>query len=217
MKHQKLAGCRMSPLHTFLRYCENSKLEKKILDCGAGGEEPPLFLFHQLGYRTYGVEISDEQLEKARVFCKKRGIDLGIRKGDMRNLPFEDRSFSFVYSYDAVFHMPKREVSIAMEEMKRVLKKEGLLFVNFVSTKHIAFGRGREVGAGEFMQNGRCGKVLLSYYEEDEPDQYFNGFEVLCKVERIMKFTHNGAHDLGSDVEVKQHVYASLDYIAKKR
>jgi cyclopropane fatty-acyl-phospholipid synthase-like methyltransferase len=97
----------MSPLYTFLRYCERSSLPKEILDCGAGGEDPPLYIFHSLGCTSHGVEISEEQLKKARGFCDAKGIELNIRRGDMRTLPFEGCSFSFVYSYDTVFHMPK--------------------------------------------------------------------------------------------------------------
>lgn len=204
-------------LFLFLRLCERSKLEKEILDCGAGGEKPPLYIFHLFGYKTHGIDISEEQVKKASAFCEKKGIDLGIRKGDMRNLPFEDRSISFVYSYDTIFHMPKKEVSVAMEEMKRVLRKEGLLFVNFVSTEHSGYGKGQEVGAGEFIQNGRYGKVFISYYEEDEPDQYFNGLEILCKEKRIREFTRRGARALGFNVDVKKHVYASLNYVTKKK
>jgi SAM-dependent methyltransferase len=78
----------MSPLYTFLKYCENSRLPKEILDCGAGGKEPPLYIFHLLGYGSHGVDISEEQLKKARDFCDKKGVELDTRKGDMRNLPF---------------------------------------------------------------------------------------------------------------------------------
>lgn len=207
----------MTPLYTFLKYCENSRLEKEILDCGAGGKTPPLYIFHLFGYKTHGVDISEEQLKKAHEFCKEKGIDLDIRKGDMRNLPFEDSSLSLVYSYDTIFHMPKKEISIAMEEMKRVLKKEGLLFVNFVSTEHSGFGKGQKIATGEFLQNGRHEKVLISYYEEDAPDQYFNGLALLCKEKRIVEFTREGTRALGFNVDRKRHVYASLDYVARKK
>lgn len=195
---------RMSPIYTFLRYCENSKLEKEILDCGSGGKESPLYIFHQFGYKTHGVDISEGQVEKARAFCKEKGIDLGIRMGDMQNLPFEDLSISFVYSFDTIFHMPKKDIVVAIEEMKRVLRKNGLLYVNFVSTEHSAFGKGQKVGEGEFIQNGRHGKILLSYFRDDEPDQHFRGFEILCKQKRIMEFTRSGARAIGFDANRKK-------------
>lgn len=207
----------MSPILTFLKYCENSKLEKEILDCGAGGERPPLHLFYLHGFKTHGIDISEEQVAKANAFCKEKGIDLDIRKGDMRSLPFEDNVVSFVYSYDTIFHMRKKDVALAMEEMKRVLKKKGLIFVNFVSTEHSTFGKDERVGPGEFMQSGHHGKVLISYYEDDEPDPYFGGLEILCKQKRIMGFTRSGARALGFNVNHKRHVYASLDYFARKK
>jgi len=207
----------MSPLYTFLKYCENSRLQKKILDCGAGGKEPPLYIFHLLGYSSYGVDISEEQLKKARNFCDKKMVELNIRKGDMRNLPFDDCSFSFVYSYDTIFHMPKKEVAIAIEEMRRVLRREGLLFVNFVSTQHSGFGVGQEVGAGEFIQNGKHGEVFISYYEDNEPDLLFHGFEILSKEKRIVELTPSGARALGFTVDTQKRIYASLDYFARKK
>jgi len=207
----------MSPLYTFLRYCENSKLEKEILDCGAGGKAPPLYIFYLSGYKTHGVDISEKQIKKTRAFCEEKGIDLGLRKGDMRNLSFKNGSISFVYSYDTIFHMPKKEIAIAMDEMKRVLKKHGLLFVNFVSTEHGGFGKGQEVGNGEFMQNGHFGEILLAYHKDNEPDQYFNGLDILCKQRRVMKFTGDGARALGFNVDSDEHVYASLDYFARKK
>ncbi|MBZ9634051.1 hypothetical protein [Clostridium sp. FP1] len=53
------------PLYNFLKYCNTNSLEKNILDCGAGGSNPPLSLFYEFGYKTYGNEIYKEQLEKA--------------------------------------------------------------------------------------------------------------------------------------------------------
>jgi len=35
-----------TPLFDFLNECNKSTLEKKILDCGAGGGAPPLAIFH---------------------------------------------------------------------------------------------------------------------------------------------------------------------------
>jgi ubiquinone/menaquinone biosynthesis C-methylase UbiE len=207
----------MSPLYTFLKYCENSRLQKEILDCGAGGKEPPLYIFHLLGYSSHGVDISEEQLKKARDFCGKKRVKLNIRKGDMRNLPFENCSFSFVYSYDTIFHMSKKEVVTAIEEMRRVLRREGLLFVNFVSTRHSSFGVGQEVGAGEFIQSGKHGKVFMSYYEDNEPDPLFHGFEILSKEKRIVELTRSGARALGFTVDAEKYIYASLDYFARKK
>jgi hypothetical protein len=108
-------------------------------------------------------------------------------------------------------------VAVAVEEMKRVLRREGLLFVNFVSTQHSGFGAGQKVGPGEFVQNGRHGKVFISYYEDNEPDTLFNGFEILSKEKRIVELTSKGVRALEFTVNSQKHIYASLDYFARKK
>lgn len=196
-------------LFLFLRVCEDIKLEKKILDCGAGGRMPPLYIFHMFGYKTQGVDISEEQIRKARTFCEEKGVNLGIEKGDMRDLPFEDSSFGFVYSYDTICHMPKKEIAIAMGEMKRVLKKDGLLYVNFFSTEDSKFGKGEKVGNGEFVHDEHGGKEMHSYFKDDEPDRFFVGLEILAKQKRML--------ETSTTISGKKRVRAYLDYIVKKK
>lgn len=196
-------------LFLFLRFCEDSKLEKKILDCGAGGRIPPLYIFRMFGYKTQGVDVSEEQIRKARAFCAEKEVDLGIEKGDMRDLPFEDSSFSFAYSHDTICHMPKKEIAIAMEEMKRVLKKDGLLYVNFFSTEDSRFGEGKKVGNGEFVHDEHGCKELHSYFRDDEPDRFFVGLEILAKQKRVL--------ETSAMASGKKRVRAYLDYVARKK
>jgi ubiquinone/menaquinone biosynthesis C-methylase UbiE len=89
---------RQTQLYKFLSYCNQSDLEKIVLDCGAGGNCPPLALFSEFGYKTYGIEVSDSQIEKARTFSKEHNVELNISKGDITSLTFEDESISFIYS-----------------------------------------------------------------------------------------------------------------------
>ena len=98
-----------SQFYTFLRECEKSNLEKTVLDLGAGGDLPPLGLFHLFGYKTYGIDITEKQLELASEFCKTYDINLNIRKGNMIELKFDDESISFVYSINSMIFLTKKE------------------------------------------------------------------------------------------------------------
>jgi len=186
-----------TPLYKFLRYCNASPLEKTVLDCGAGGADPPLQLFHEYGYETVGVEVADEPFRQAQQFCKEQGMDLNILKGDMRCLSFKNGSFSFVYSFNAIFFMSKKDIAMSMKEMERVLRPGGLCFVNFVSVD--------EPDAGPFCRPF-LGNPRFSQHEDDEPNQYFRRFEILHKEKRIIEKRTNG----------KRSLQAYLDYIAKK-
>ncbi|MCK4476899.1 class I SAM-dependent methyltransferase, partial [Candidatus Bathyarchaeota archaeon] len=104
---------RATPLYKFLRYCNDSPLERTVLDCGAGGNNPPLQIFSDYGFETYGIEISGEALKQAQNFCKENNLKLDLLKGDMRKIPFKDEAFSFVYTWNAIHMMSKEDVALA--------------------------------------------------------------------------------------------------------
>jgi len=155
-----------TPLYKFLRHCNSSPLEKRVLDCGAGGADPPLQIFLECGYRTYGIEISQDPMNKTKSFCIEHGIKLNMLKGDMRKIPFKDEAFSFVYSYNTLPLMSKKDVETAISEIERVMEPNGLCFVNFVSVDDEA--------------------PADSCYEDDEPDMYFANFEIIHKEKRTI-------------------------------
>ncbi len=196
-----------APLYTFLSYCNASPLERVILDCGAGGAKPPLALFFEHGYRTYGVDVSEEQVEVARQFCTQRAMDLRIVRGDMRALPFENDSMSFGYSINSICHMPKRDVDRSVQEMKRVLKKGGLCFVSFLSVEDDRCGKGTQQGPGEFFSAEGGGQVLHSFYGDIEPEAYFRGFTLIRREKRRVEYFKKEF----------ARVWAAIDYIAQRR
>lgn len=170
---------RQFPIYRFLWFCEKSELEKKVLDCGAGGVLPPLILFNQRRYETHGIDISDTQVQKAKEFSNELGIDLNIIKGNMRKLPYENESFSFVYSYNTIFHLTKADIKIALNEITRVLKRNGLFYVNFLSTDDNLCGEGKELGKGEYLQKEGNGEVVHTFFEDDELKEYLENFDIL--------------------------------------
>ena len=51
-------------------------------------------------------------MAKAQGFCRENKMQLNIFGGDMRGIPFANESFSFVYSYNAIFFMTKPDIHI---------------------------------------------------------------------------------------------------------
>lgn len=193
-------------LYRFLNYCNECNLEKKVLDCGAGGECPPLAIFSEHGYKTYGVEISDSQLEKARSFSEKYGMELNISKGDMKKLPFENETISYIYSYNSIFHMTKMDIAKSINEIKRVLKPGGICCLNFLSLQDSGYGQGQELGENEFLQLERDETVIHTYYDIDEAETHFKDMKILFKENRILERIYEGE-------KIKQ---GYIDYIVQK-
>ena len=193
---------RHTPLYEFLRQCNASTLEKIVLDCGAGGENPPLSLFYQYGYKTYGIELEEDSLTEAQKFCEDNDMPLNIFRGDMRKIPFPDEMFSFVYSYNAIMFMTKPDIAIAMMEIERVLKPGGLCFVNFASVD--------DPDKRPFNQTSPLIQYLKSerfaFHEDNEADDYFETHQILRKEKRLLEKLYEG--------EISKQAY--IDYIARK-
>jgi ubiquinone/menaquinone biosynthesis C-methylase UbiE len=124
-------------------------------------------------------------------------MELNILKGDMRHISFRDECFSFVYSYNAIFFMTKKDIATAMKEIERVLKPNGLCFVNFLSVDDPE----RNIFCKPFLENKG-----FSYHEDDEPEEYFRNFKIFHKEKRITRKIWKS----------KWLVQADMDYIAKK-
>lgn len=199
---------RQNQLYTFLLYCNDVELKKEVLDCGAGGNCPPLAIFAEHGYKTHGIDNDDKQIELAKEFEVNQGLDLGIMKGDMKELPHEDNSISFIYSYNSIFHMSKKEIETVIIEIRRVLSVGGLAFINFASIHDQRSCVGKHVGDGEYLQMERGEEILHSYFDDNEAEKYFQGFDILYKENRVRE----GRTQNGGKVRL-----GFIDYILEKK
>ncbi|MHA2365013.1 MAG: class I SAM-dependent methyltransferase [Candidatus Hodarchaeales archaeon] len=203
-----------TPLYGFLRECQKSPLKKEVLDCGAGGYPPPLALFNKNGYVTYGIDITESQIKEAQKYCQENNIELNITKGDIRAIPFERESISFIYSYNTSIFLSKNDTQLALNEIERVLKPNGLCFINFLSIDDEDFGIGEKLNEGEYLNEPGYfdwteEKMIQTFYKDTEPDKYFKNFEVIRKEKRIVERKCNDCN--------KIHKQAFIDYIAKKQ
>lgn len=193
-----------TPLYRFLEYC-NNETGQSILDCGAGGQMPPLSLFAGYGFQTTGIEIDQNQVTKANAFGQSLGQNLNIQVGDMTRLEFADHTFDFVYSYNSIFHMMKVDIDKALSEMKRVLKPGGLMFVNFLSVDDFRCGQGPHLGQHQYEQMDDE-PVIHSYFDYNEAEKYFEDMIFINKERRIIERMYEGSR-------IKQ---GFIDYIVRK-
>jgi len=146
---------------------------------------PPLALFHQLGFDTCGIDTSDEQLNKAAQYCKENKIDLHLQKADMRNMPFENASFDYVYEQQSMCHLTKKDTARAIAEMYRVLKKGGLCFLGLISTDTFPL-MGREKEPGEFHSGeNEEDEVVHSAFDDSEAERYLENWEIIRKDKKV--------------------------------
>ncbi len=158
---------------------------RKILDCGAGGPRPPLALFSQSGMETYGIDISNAQLAKAGDFARDNGLSFRLSQGDMRQIPFADEVFDYVYEHYSMCHLSKRDTATAVGEMHRVLKRGGLCFLGVISIDSrpkTFFGEEKE--PGEFWSDGDDSHRHCMFTDR-EADRLVSNWSVIAKEKRV--------------------------------
>jgi 2-polyprenyl-3-methyl-5-hydroxy-6-metoxy-1,4-benzoquinol methylase len=193
------------PLYNFIKYCESSNLEKKVIDCGAGGKFPPLALFHSFDYEVYGIDNSIEQIRAANIYESKNNINLNIELSDMTNIPKPNESYSFLYSYNTSVHIPKSQFVQAISEFNRVVKKGGLIFINFLNYDCDTYGKGRKISDGVYAPYND--ETQFVHYSSEELEGLLGNFEIMYFEKKIISRK--------IDNEVIQSGF--FDYILKKK
>lgn len=112
-----------------------------FLELGAGTGQDSLF-FMENGMDVTCIDLSTEHIKK----CKKKNLNAILM--DLYNMDFEDNSFKGIYAMNCLLHVPKKDLSRVLKEIKRVLSDEGILFIgnyggkNFEAVKETTNGKG---------------------------------------------------------------------------
>ena len=86
----------------------------------------------------YGIDLSPDVEKKAKINLEKNEIPVKTYVGDIREMPFENETFNYIYTMGTIEHLP--DPKIAMKEISRVLKKGGTAVVG-VPNKYEWFGK----------------------------------------------------------------------------
>jgi SAM-dependent methyltransferase len=97
--------------------CNPGRRPLKILDIGCGTGVLVDELTTQ-GHEVWGLDISEEALK----FCRMRGHNKRLYRGDATNLPFADCRFDLVTAIGVIEHLDNDEIFLS--EVWRVLKPQ---------------------------------------------------------------------------------------------
>lgn len=134
-----------------------------ILEIGVGtGNLASKFL--SKGCNIIGIDQSRDML----TFAKKKYPNLKLRLGEFLKIPYENKSFDVIVSTYAFHHLKDEEKVVAIEEMLRVLKDDGIIVM------------------GDLMfENDESKEIILkdlSNTQKDEiEDEYYSNIEFLKK------------------------------------
>lgn len=128
-----------------------------VLNVGSGPGRDGLLL------QSAGLDITCLDASTSMVeLCCARGLK--AIEGDLLNLPFEAGSFDAVWSYTALLHVERSEITQALREIKRVLKPGGTFALGLIE------GDGEEYRTSSGVDRER----LFVYYQKLDILNYLN-------------------------------------------
>jgi SAM-dependent methyltransferase len=82
---------------------------------------------HDRGVETWGIDISPAMVAIAR----RLNPGMTFRQGNMLALDLPDATFGGITAFYSIIHVPRPEVTLALRELRRVLRPGGILLLAF--------------------------------------------------------------------------------------
>ncbi len=103
--------------------------QSHVLDLGCGNGNTSIWLAQEWGCQVTGIDLSGVRIDNARADLSGQAESIRERvrfeKCSATDLPFEDGSFSHVWSQATIYHVPDKDTTL--KEAHRTLKPGGLM------------------------------------------------------------------------------------------
>jgi SAM-dependent methyltransferase len=154
------------------RFAADIKNSGLACDMGCGPGQVARYL-HECGVTVCGIDLSQGMIEQAR----RLNPDIEFKQGDMMALDIEDEAFGGIVAFYSIIHIARDQVVLALQELKRVLKPDGLLLLSF----HVG---DEVVHLDEWW--GKRVSVDFTFFQRQEMEGYLQsaGFEMEECIER---------------------------------
>ncbi len=145
----------------------NENKNEEILDLGCGIGADTLYLIER-GFNVLSCDFSKDALEsinKNISNSKTKYLDM------LDKFPFKDESFSLVVADLSLHYFDNKTTIHIMEELKRILKNNGVLLARVASVNDFNFG----AGIGEQLEKNFYfeGDYTKRFFDEEDINKYF--------------------------------------------
>jgi SAM-dependent methyltransferase len=146
--------------------------------------------FIENGFQSYGVEINQQLVDLGVKNLKRLKIKPPLIKiGTNTQIPFKKNFFDTLVSVNTIHYNSGNDIHRALCEYRRVLKKDGVLYLETAGKKH--FARGKRVGIlsyktklKDFRKNHIFGYFDNKLHLKKILKSYFDNVEIFEKFEK---------------------------------
>jgi len=155
---------------------------KRILDLGCGSGRHMVYL-NKRNFFVVGSDISPTGLARAQKWLEKERIsNYCLVEHDMIKLPFPNEHFDAVVGINVIHHNHLKRIKQTLNEIRRVLRKKGLVLVTLSSTKDYKFGIGKKLERDTYLSDKG---VIHHFFDEKGVRKLFDKFRIVDIKERV--------------------------------
>ena len=114
---------------------------RNLLDFGCGLGRHSVY-FSQQGFNVSAFDLSPEAAEHLKKWAEREDLNIDVQISDMLHLPYPDNCFDCLYAYNVISHTDTSGFHKIMNEIKRVIKPEGEIFITLCSKDTYRFLEG---------------------------------------------------------------------------
>ena len=155
---------------------------KNVLDLGCGLGRHAI-LFAKNGFNVTACDLSEYGVNHLNEWADKENLKIETVVCDMLELPFNENSFDAIFSYHTISHTDTMGVKKVINELKRVLKSNGELFLTLCSKETWSF---KDAGYQKIDKNtvlkqedGPEDGIPHFYVNLEDIKELFNDFEII--------------------------------------
>ncbi|MGH7601056.1 MAG: class I SAM-dependent methyltransferase [bacterium] len=154
------------------RFAASVRNAGPVCDLGCGPGHVARYLLER-GVNVFGLDLSPRMVEQAR----QLNPGIVFKQGNMLALDADDEAWTGIVAFYSIIHIPRDRMIAALQELKRVLRPQGLLL--------LAFHVGQETLHREELW-GKKVSLDFFFFERHEMEGYLRlaGFEIDDVIER---------------------------------
>lgn len=153
---------------------------KRILDVGCGAGRHTVY-FARKGLEVFGFDDDEETLGRAKQLLQNENLKADLRIWDMtKPLPYQDAFFDAVIAVRVIHHTYMNNIVKTVQEIDRVLRPGGYLFLQVPSYESETFDSGTICAEpGTLIARGGPEKDFPHhFFRKDELLEIFSGYIV---------------------------------------
>ena len=160
------------PNDQVIRFIKRNYKEKdiSILDFGCGGGRNTVALLSE-GYNVIAMDYTDDAVSMTKDKIRQLGIENPVVvKNSGFEVPIEADSIDAVIADGSLFYYSRENIVKIIENIKSVMKNNGLLWADFRTKHDSLFERGKQIDDGLFILGEGTDREGCSYFFADESD-----------------------------------------------